>query len=108
MARCHSRVLSFPMVRDAPPKPPSAYHAEAESGFDALRRLNREISDPTVLVLRLHHEWLRVQRLAPFLDVNATLAIHGELELLVRTVDAIEAELKRRAERQAKAVGLIA
>lgn len=112
MARTSLRLLSFPMVRDAPPKPPSAYVASAPqtelSGFAVLRQANRVLADPNVLVLRLRHELLRVERLAPYMDANAILRLEGELALFCWAADAIEADLKRHAERAAKATHVIA
>jgi hypothetical protein len=112
MARSPCRILSFPMVVYGPPK--SAYHADAPdpqlplNGFELLRQTNRTLADPHVLLLRFRHEMHRVERLAPYMSATALLRLEGEVALLSWAVDAVEAELKRAAERHAKAVGLIA
>jgi hypothetical protein len=103
MARPAARVLSSPVTQD-----PQLSAFPAESRTDMLRRINRECANPEIAVLRLQHEMLRLQRLGPFMDAHDTLAISGEIELLIRALDAIEAQIKRATVQQAQALGLTA
>ena len=101
MAYRPARVLPFPVD-------PQFSAFPDESTFDALRRINKLLSNPEIAVLRLQHEMLRLQRLGPFMDAHDTLAISGEIELLIRALDAIEAQIKRATVQQAQALGLTA
>src|SRR5687768_13057466 len=100
-SRSGTRILPFPVD-------PQLSAFPDEPVFDALRRINKLLSNPEIVVLRLQHEMLRLQRLGPFMDVNQTLRVQGQLEVLILELDAVEQHLKVRAERQAKAVGLTA
>jgi len=103
MARPAARVLSSPVTQD-----PQLSAFPAESRTDMLRRINRECANPEIAVLRLQHEMLRLQRLGPFMHHSQVWSVTGHVFILADVLDEIEADVKRHAERHAKAVGIIA
>lgn len=106
-----ARILAFPMLDDAPDSP-SAYHAPAPPTVPAFPAtpppMPGLLDKHEVLTLHFTHELLRIQRLGPMMTGTEVLALQGEWTLLARRLDAIEAAIKARTERHAKAVGLIA
>jgi hypothetical protein len=96
-----ARILPFPVdsqLSAFPNEPP----------FDALRRINKLLANPEIAILRLQHDMLRLQRLAPYMSADQTLRVQGQVELLAAELDGVEAHIKQIAERQARAVGLTA
>lgn len=101
MARPATRVLPFPVL-EPPDAQPTTTQATPPEGARCL------LARHEVLLLEFTHEFLRVQRLAPSMTPQQVLVMQGERCLVARQLDAIEAAIKARVEREAKAIGLIA
>lgn len=106
MARRYgTRVLSFPVPDDAQL---SALPAPQESRSEALRRINREMADPEIAVLRMQHEIERMKRLGSLMSWTDVSLIQGYVFILADALDQIEVQLKHDAEIAAQKTGLIA